>query len=121
SFPTALTTLHEKAIYLHEARQYQVEKFDYQGRKAYVRSVDCDYFTDAIDYSQVQRLDEFESEAVNGAFAAHGEVRVNRQVVGFKKVKFYTLENVGAGNLSMPEQEMQTTAFWLQFPEAFLS
>ena len=40
SFPAALTTLHEKAIYLHEARQYQVERFDYDGRKAYVRSVD---------------------------------------------------------------------------------
>src|SRR5579872_1255488 len=42
SFPTALTTLHEKAIYLHEARQYHVERFDYDQRKAYVKSVDCD-------------------------------------------------------------------------------
>jgi len=121
SFPAALTTLYEKAIYLHEARQFQVEKFDYDGRKAYVRSVDSDYFTNAIDYTQVKQLDRFESTGVNGAWAAHGEVRVNRQVTGFKKVKFYTLENVGAGNLSMPEQEMQTTAFWLHFPEAFLA
>jgi len=121
SFPTALTTLHEKAIYLHEARQYQVEKFDYEARKAYVRQVDCDYFTDAIDYTQVKILEEFESSPVAGAAARHGEVRVNRQVVGFKKVKLYTMENVGAGNLSMPEQEMHTTAFWLHFPEAFLA
>jgi DEAD/DEAH box helicase domain-containing protein len=121
SFPTALTTLYEKAIYLHEARQYQVEKFDYEGRKAYVRQVDCDYFTDAIDYTQVKMLEEFDSCPISGANGAHGEVRVNRQVVGFKKVKFYTLENVGAGNLSMPEQEIHTTAFWLHFPEAFLA
>jgi DEAD/DEAH box helicase domain-containing protein len=121
SFPTALTTLHEKAIYLHEARQYQVEQFDYEGRKAYVRHVDSDYFTDAIDYTQVKELDEFESRPVATAKAAHGEVRLNRQVVGFKKVKFYTMENVGAGNLSMPEQEMHTTAIWLHFPEAFLT
>ena len=121
SFPTALTTLHEKAIYLHEARQYQVERFDYVGRKAYVRQVDCDYFTDAIDYTQIKELEEFETaEVTGGARAAHGDVRVNRQVVGFKKVKFYTLENAGAGNLSMPEQEMHTTAFWLHFPAAFL-
>ena len=120
-FPSALTTLHEKAIYLHEARQYQVERFDYDGRKAYVRQVDCDYFTDAIDYTQVKILEEFESSALAGATAAHGEVRVNRQIVGFKKVKFYTLENVGAGNLSMPEQEMHTTSFWLHFPESFLN
>jgi DEAD/DEAH box helicase domain-containing protein len=121
SFPMALTTLHEKAIYLHEARQFQVEKFDYDGRKAYVRSVDCDYFTDAIDYTQVKQLEEFDSAEVNGARAAHGDVRVNRQIVGFKKVKFYTLENVGSGHLSMPEQEMHTTSFWLHFPEAFLN
>jgi DEAD/DEAH box helicase domain-containing protein len=120
-FPSALPTLHEKAIYLHEARQYQVERFDYEARKAYVRRVDCDYFTDAIDYTQVKALEEFDASPVSGARAVHGEVRVNRQVVGFKKVKFYTLENVGAGNLSMPEQEMHTTAFWLHFPESFLA
>ena len=43
------------------------------------------------------------------------------QVVGWKKIKFFTLENVGAGHLSMPEQEMHTTAFWLHFPAAFLA
>jgi DEAD/DEAH box helicase domain-containing protein len=121
SFPAALVELHEKAIYLHEARQYQVEKFDYEQRKAYVRQVECDYFTDAIDYTQVKELERFEEAPQAGALAAHGEVRVNRQVVGFKKVKFYTLENVGAGNLSMPEQEMHTTAFWLHFSEPFLA
>jgi DEAD/DEAH box helicase domain-containing protein len=45
---------------------------------------------------------------------------VNRQIVGFKKIKFYTMENVGAGKLNMPEQEMHTTAFWLHFPSGFL-
>jgi DEAD/DEAH box helicase domain-containing protein len=121
AFTSALTTLHEKAIYLHEARQYQVERFDYEGRKAYVRQVDSDYFTDAIDYTQVKELEEFASAPVGGAKAAHGDVRINRQIVGFKKVKFYTMENVGSGNLSMPEQEMHTTAFWLHFPEPFLA
>jgi DEAD/DEAH box helicase domain-containing protein len=121
SFPMALTTLHEKAIYLHEARQFQVERFDYDGRKAYVRHVDSDYFTDAIDYTQVKELETFDSAPVATALAAYGEVRVNRQVVGFKKVKFFTMENVGCGHLSIPEQEMHTTAFWLHFPEAFLA
>ncbi|MCC7154593.1 MAG: DEAD/DEAH box helicase [Bryobacterales bacterium] len=120
AFPAALTELHEKAIYLHEARQFQVERFDYTGRKAYVRQVECDYFTDAIDYTQVKILEEFESQPLRLARAAYGEVRVNRQIVGFKKIKFYTLENVGAGQLSLPEQEMHTTSFWLHFPPAFL-
>jgi DEAD/DEAH box helicase domain-containing protein len=121
SFPTALTTLHEKAIYLHDARQYQVEVFDYEGRKAYVRQVDADYFTDAIDYTQVKVLEEYDRTELNGAQAAHGDVRVNRQVVGWKKIRFWTLENVGSGHLSMPEQEMHTTSFWVHFPAPFLA
>jgi DEAD/DEAH box helicase domain-containing protein len=121
-FPSALTTLHEKAIYLHDARQFQVERLDFEGRKAFVRQVDSDYFTDAIVYTQVSELAQFD----NGLAArhpavqsAHGEVRVKRQVVGFKKIKFYTLENIGAGILSLPEQEMHTTAFWLHFAREF--
>jgi DEAD/DEAH box helicase domain-containing protein len=121
AFTAALTTLHEKAIYLHEAVQFQVEKLDYKNRKAYVRRVDCDYYTDAIDYTQVKELSRYEEAPLAGTLACHGDVRVNRQIVGFKKIKFYTMENVGAGNLSLPEQEMHTTAFWLHFPAAFLA
>ncbi len=122
SFTTALTTLHEKAIYLHEARQYHVERFDYEERKAYVKRVDCDYYTDAIDYTEVRALEELEADALpHTARRVHGDVRVNRQIVGFKKIKFYTNENLGAGKLSMPGQEMHSTAFWLHFPAAFLA
>ena len=127
-FTSALTTVYEKAIYLHEGRQYHVERFDYQQRKAYVKAVEVDYFTDAISHTQVRILEELaraeaaaagEGDSV-GAARAHGEVQVNTQVVGFKKLKFYTLENVGAGQLTMPEQEMHTTAYWLSLSRHFL-
>jgi DEAD/DEAH box helicase domain-containing protein len=131
-FTSALSTLHEKAIYLVEGRLFQVEKLDFEGRKAYVRSVECDYYTDAITYSRVTILDVFNSEAAivppaspdlvpesalpaMPAFAlkSHGDVRVVSRVVGFKKIKFYTNENVGSGELDLPEQQMHTTAYWL--------
>jgi DEAD/DEAH box helicase domain-containing protein len=121
SFTTALTTLHEKAIYLHEAKQFHVDRFDYEERKAYVHRVDCDYYTDAIDYTQVKILREFETAQMCTIDKAHGDVRATRQIVGFKKIKFYTNENVGAGKLQMPEQEMHTTAFWLRFAAEFLA
>jgi DEAD/DEAH box helicase domain-containing protein len=121
SYTAALTTLHEKAIYLHEAKQFHVERFDYKERKAYVRRVDCDYYTDAIDYTQVKILNEADGRELGQLRAANGNVRVNRQIVGFKKIKFYTMENVGAGKLQMPEQEMHTTSFWLNFPAALLA
>ena len=113
-FTSALSTVHPKAIYMHGAQQYHVERLEFEQRKAYVRKVDVDYFTQAIRYTQVKRLEVEEALAVPGpAIKAHGDVQVRSQVVGFKKIKFYTLENVGSGKLELPENEMHTTAYWI--------
>lgn len=113
-FSSALSTVHPKAIYLHGAEQYHVERLDFEERKAYVRRVDVDYFTQAIRYTQIRRLKAEEEVSVPGpAVKAHGDVQVRSQVVGFKKIKFYTLENVGSGKLELPENEMHTTAYWI--------
>ena len=116
SFPAALTSLHEKAIYMHEGNLYHVDRFEYDERKAYVRRVECGYYTDAVEHVQVETLEGFDDDRLGAGVANHGEVRITRRVVGFKKIRFHTNENVGDGKLSMPEQEMHTTAFWLHFP-----
>lgn len=121
AFPAALTTLHEKAIYIHEGSLYHVERFEYEERKAYVKRVECGYYTDAIEHTQVEPLETFDGARQGPALASHGEVRITRRVVGFKKIRFYTNENVGDGKLSMPEQEMHTTAFWFHFPMKFMN
>jgi DEAD/DEAH box helicase domain-containing protein len=117
SFTSGPSTLHEKAIYIVEAVLYQVEKLDFEGRKAYVRQIDCDYYTDAITYTKVTVLDTF----ANVELASHGEVHVSSRVVGFKKIKFYTNENVGSGELDLPEHQMHTTAYWLTIPRAVMA
>src|SRR5688572_21908488 len=61
-FTSGPSTLHEKAIYIVEGQLFQVERFDFDGRKAYVRAVDCDYYTDAITYTKVTILDTFASD-----------------------------------------------------------
>jgi len=119
-FSSALTTVHEKAIYIQDGQQYYVERFDYDGRKAYVRQVDSEYFTDAISYTKIKILENFENAPIGQGRSNHGEVQVNTQVVGFKKIKFHTMENVGSGELTLPEQEMHTTAFWLTLPRKLL-
>jgi len=85
-----------------------------------VREVDCDYYTDAITYTRVTVLDTFAKTAPDGLSSprAHGEVHVVSRVVGFKKIKFYTNENVGSGELDLPEQQMHTTSYWLTVPAA---
>jgi DEAD/DEAH box helicase domain-containing protein len=113
-FGSALSTLHPKAIYMVEGRIYQVEELDFIGRKAHVREVDCDYYTTAITYTKVTILDRFAADESNTA--QHGEVHVVSRVVGFKKIRFQTNENVGSGDLDLPEQQMHTTSYWLEIP-----
>ena len=161
-FSSAPRMLHEKAIYLMEGQLYQVERFDFEGRKAFVRETDCDYYTDAITYTRVTILETVGSDDVlalppavvdisaaaagtenevrglpaetpawaeNAGFGpgaeiagrdagvrAWGDVHVVSRVVGFKKIKFYTNENVGSGELDLPEQQMHTSAYWLTIP-----
>ncbi len=125
-FVSALTTVHEKAIYLHGAQQYHVEHLDFKERKAYVKQVDVDYYTDAIKYSEVRVLETTETAKVKGgkqeiaACRSHGDVLVRSQVVGFKKIKFFTNENIGAGQLELPENEMHTTSYWVTLERALL-
>ncbi|MBP6716463.1 MAG: DEAD/DEAH box helicase [Acidobacteria bacterium] len=160
-FTSGASVLHEKAIYILEGQLFQVEKLDFDNRKAFVRQVECDYYTDAIDYTKVTILEIFAgdampqpeienpasialaaaglekeevareaavaplppalsplplSEANSAALRSHGEVHVVSRVVGFKKIKFYTNENIGAGELDLPEQNMHTTSYWLRIP-----
>jgi DEAD/DEAH box helicase domain-containing protein len=120
-FTSALTTVHPKAIYLHGGQQYHVERLDFAERKAYVKQVSVDYFTDAIRYTQVRVLEIAEEESAAGPAArVHGDVLVRSQVVGFKKIKFFTNENVGAGQLELPENEMHTTAYWITLRRALV-
>src|SRR5205823_3040035 len=115
-FTSGPATLHPKAIYIVEGTLYQVEKLDFEGRKAYVRQIDCDYYTSAITYTRVTPIDEFARDTLR----SHGEVHVVSRVVGFKKIKFYTNENVGSGELDLPEHQMHTTSYWLTVPASVM-
>jgi DEAD/DEAH box helicase domain-containing protein len=103
-----------------------------------VTQIDCDYYTDAITYTKVTVLDTFagglkasstgvsDVPMVAGGLqasetASHGEVHVSSRVVGFKKIKFYTNENIGSGELDLPEQQMHTTAYWLTVPTTVMA
>ncbi len=111
-YAAAATTLYEGAIHMVQSAPWQVERLDWVGRKAFVRATSADYYTDAIDYTKLKVLDEFAGEASAAARAAHGEVHVVRRVAGYKKIRYYTHENVGYGRVSLPDQEMHTTALW---------
>ncbi len=110
--------LHPEAIYLHEARQYQITNLDWEGRRAYVKEVAVDYYTDAETKSDLKVLGVSEEKQKGDCRLAWGEVAVNMVTVLYKKIKFHTHENVGSGKINLPELELHTNAFWYAFPQS---
>ncbi len=111
-YSSAPMTLYEGAIYMVQAQPWQVERLDWVGRKAFVRKTQADYYTDAIDYTRLKILESFSQRTGVEAQVAHGEVHLVRRVAGYKKIRYYTHDNVGYGNVDLPDQEMHTTALW---------
>jgi DEAD/DEAH box helicase domain-containing protein len=109
--------LHEQAIYMHEGIQYQVEELDFDDRKAYVRRVNVDYYTDANLAVDLKVLDVFRKDSTRQVHRSIGEVSVTALVTMFKKIKLHTHENIGYGPVTLPEMEMHTTAYWVSLPE----
>ena len=113
-YSSAAETIYQGAIYMVQAAPYQVEELDWEGRKAFVRQTRADYYTDAIDYTRLKILDSFERAPARRSESACGEVHLVRRIAGYKKIRYYTHENVGYGNINLPDQEMHTTAVWWQ-------
>ncbi len=103
-----------------QSTPYQVERLDWDGRKAYVTRTHVDYYTDSIDYTKLKVLDRFDGNGAGRGDAHHGEVHVVRRVAGYKKIRYYTHENIGYGPVNLPDQELHTTAVWWQLPQATL-
>jgi len=117
---SAFTTVHDDAIYMVESQQYHVDQLDLERQKAYVRKVDVDYYTDAMTYTNVRVIEGFDTKHRQKLIVEHGEVQVVRKVVGYKKIKFYTSENLGYGDVVLPEKDMHTTSYWFTIPRDLL-
>jgi DEAD/DEAH box helicase domain-containing protein len=117
---SAPTLVHEEAIYLHESRQYHVDRLDWEERKAYVRPIDVDHYTQAELAVTLKPLEVFAEEQLESqsadhvdAVRAHGEVMVSTLATLYKKLKLDTHENIGWGRIHLPETELHSTAWWL--------
>ncbi len=116
-YASALWMVHPQAVYLHEARTYLVDELDLEGKVARLRPLEADYYTEPRFETTVQHLETFQMEAAPGALKAYGEINVTTQVVGYRKVKWYTHEQLGLGELDLPPSELLTTGYWLALEE----
>ncbi len=119
-FSSAPLMLYEGAIHMVQSVPYQVERLDWEGRKAFVTRTHVDYYTDAIDYTRLKVLESFARTPAGAGECHHGEVHVVRRVAGYKKIRYYTHENIGCGPVNLPDLEMHTSAAWWQLPQATL-
>jgi DEAD/DEAH box helicase domain-containing protein len=132
--PSAKELVFVNAVYMHRGRQYLVEALDIANRKCLVREAEVNYFTDGLVKTDIKVLSEDErfsypeitgpevSPGQNGesiacgvANGVLGDVLVRSQVAKFKKIRFHTHENIGYGDIDLPEEEMQTRALALLF------
>jgi DEAD/DEAH box helicase domain-containing protein len=115
---SALTLLHEEAIYLHQGVQYQVEQLDWEEKKAFVREVEIDYYTDANLAVKLSVLEVDKTKIVGKTDVGYGDVTVQAMATIFKKIKFNTHENIGSGPIHLPELELHTNATWVSLQSA---
>ncbi|MDN7241076.1 DEAD/DEAH box helicase [Planococcus sp. N028] len=118
---SAMTLLHEEAIYLHQGTQFQVEILDWEEKKAFVTEVDVDYFTDANLAVELKVMSEDKTREFHDAYVHFGDIAVLAMPTIFKKIRFDTHDNIGSGPISLPAEELHTSSTWLSFarPENF--
>ncbi len=107
--------VHDDAIYMHQGRQYHVERLDWEEHRAYVHPVSVDYYTDAdlrVGLQVLERLAGPLDDDGRMTSRSHGEVRVSVLAAMYRKIRLLTHETVGAGPIRIPERDLQTTAYW---------
>ncbi len=107
---SAISEVHEGAIYGHQGQQYLVEEFRYDDRRVYVRKAQVDYYTEAETETEVRVLHVDETQPFDSYKAHHAEVHVSTLAKAYKKIRFYTRENVGIGEINLPPEEFETEA-----------
>ena len=115
-----LTMVHPDAIYMHEAETYRVKQLDMEKKVASVEPVSVDYYTRPWFAEDLSITERHAEKVWRGVTVQIGQVRVKRKVVGFSRIRFYTLENLGTEPLDMPEQELDTIALWLTPPASVI-
>ncbi len=105
------------AVYLHEGDAYLVDRLDWEAGRAEVRALDeLAYYTQASTSVKVEVVDVYQEEACGPASKGHGRVSVTTKATSYRKVRLYTHEVIGFGDIELPEQTMETTGYWLTLP-----
>jgi DEAD/DEAH box helicase domain-containing protein len=106
------------AIYLHDSIQYKSIDLDLEGKTAWVKEVDSNYYTEPHKPGNIDILMEHNQMEENRIFGCFGDVRVSMLVSGYKMIQFNTHQNLGYEALNqILQSQMETEACWIQIPD----
>jgi len=113
---SALSQLHNHAVYMHGAETYFVDNLDLEKKVAFVDKRDLDYYTQAVTASRI-KIDHTEEERRwRQSTVAFGDVTVTTTIPMFKKIRFDSRDSLGFEELELPPQTLETVALWLVPP-----
>ncbi len=118
---SAYWMVHPQAIYLHEGTSYIVESLDLEAGVAYLRQAAVDYYTRARKETQVEEKSCLKRENVKGAVKSFGDILVTSQVTGYRKIRWFTHEQLGGGDVDLPPTLLNTTGYWISLDECVVS
>ncbi len=112
--------LHEGAIYLHEGQTFLVESLDWEEGHAYVQSVDVDFYTDSTSSIEIEILETHYQVQEGELIRGYGDLEVRSRATGYRRVKRWSHETLGYGEIDLPETILQTSGYWLSFAETLV-
>lgn len=117
-YESALWMVHPHAIYLHSGQMYEVRDLDLENNVAHIHPVEIDYYTDPKVQTEIEKLSEMLQSPVEGGEIHYGELMVTTQVTGYKRLKWFTNENLGEGVLDLPATQLRTVGYWLSLDQS---
>ncbi|MFI7132968.1 DEAD/DEAH box helicase [Nonomuraea sp. NPDC050153] len=114
--PSAHTTVHTGAVYIHQGETFLVELLDLEAGVALVSSATPDFTTFARDITDISILATQRSHPLGPGTLHFGEVEVTRQVVSYLKRRLQSGEMLGDEPLDLPPRTLRTRAVWWTLP-----
>ncbi|MEA4910359.1 MAG: DEAD/DEAH box helicase [Anaerolineaceae bacterium] len=104
--------VHPQAIYLHEGQTFEVEDLSLENHRAFLRAANVDYYTEPRSQVDLEKIHQSKQNETPTGTLNLGEILVRTQVIGYRKIRWLTQENLGDYPLDMPPTELRTTAYW---------
>jgi len=111
--PASHWMVHPRAVYLHLGHSYLVKKLDLEKHIALLEDTEPDYYTKAINDTEISLISLKEKIAIPGGTKHFGEIRVTTTVKAFRKLRWFSQELIEVEPLDLPPTHLNTTGCWI--------